>query len=675
MRKLVSVGFALLATSGLLFGETVALKDGAKALWRREVLPLPHELAIKQVQRLKPGEVLVKGRPGASGLEQVSVSNVVELFREKTGVVPEGKGFEILIGLIDDKGKLEGIDVPNATRLKEVPNRDQAYVIQPVGEKVLIVAALSDRGLYYGTQTLSQWLELHLTKDVAEIPLASVVDWPDLEERGFWHMPVSLVPWLASMKMNRFYVAHWFVVDNTGIRPTSTYNENDAKLRQEWTLPYEKARMYAAEVVPGPCHMDFWGDRCKGYKEAFPDVIGKGESARDLIQSGDHRVPCASNPDLVKILTVVMTNLAAQKASEVMVWMSECPVAHCECEQCLKANGQYRTEARAAVEAWKEAKKSYPDLKLSVFFGRGMPAEARYPDQEIKDIVASLPPEVTMRVSMGCDGPDGRLLADFAAKGKRIARMDVSYLPYYSMSFMSDDVRHGIEKVVSSKYIGAWTFTPGIYANTDSGKKKDNYRASALAEYEWNAKGRNAKEFAEAWACRQGFKEPAKFVAWIDAMNMPQAGRVGSFWIGDRSWFISLTNMVAQKKWDETKFKPGEPEAGIKRSEQALALAEELGSQDLIMQSRSMLAYCRLEQAGYRFISKLQDTTLEGAAKEKAVGEAFVQLKEALKQDVQARLDIATSFMPDYAVNLTKKQGAELEGELDKVSAEMANKK
>ena len=84
----------------------------------------------------------------------------------------------------------------------------------------------------------------------------------------------------------------------------------------------------------------------------------------------------------------------------------------------------------------------------------------------------------------------------------------------------------------------------------------------------------------------------------------------------------------------------------------------------MIRQSRSLLAYCRLEQAGYQFISKLQDAGLEGAAKEKAVGEAFAQLKEVLKQYVQVRLDGTTS-------DTAKKQGAELEGELDKVSAEL----
>ena len=329
--------------------ETPAVSE--EACWRRELMPLPHEVRIEKIQRLRPGEVAVRGRSGASGLEQACVDRARDLFGQKTGVSPEGGGFEIRIGLVDEDGKLEGVDVPHAARLQGVPNRDQAYVIQPIGENVLAVAALADRGLYYGTCTLTQWLDRHLTRDLAEIPMATVVDWPDLEERGFWHLPVSLIPWMASMKMNRFFVSHRFEVDEAGIHLCSGYNEPDDQLRQEWTPPYDKARMHAAEAVPGPTHMDFWESRCKGYREAFPHVLGKGDAARDpFITDRVQRVPCTSHPDVVKVLTAVMADLAAQNASEVMVWVSEYPHAYCGCAKCME-QGQFRGEVRCAIEA------------------------------------------------------------------------------------------------------------------------------------------------------------------------------------------------------------------------------------------------------------------------------------------------------------------------------------
>jgi len=54
-----------------------------------------------------------------------------------------------------------------------------------------------------------------------------------------------------------------------------------------------------------------------------------------------------------------------------------------------------------------------------------------------------------------------------------------------------------------------------------------------------------------------------------------------------------------------------------------------------------------------------------------AAGEAFAQLKEALKKYVQARLDVLAGFLTDYTMNILKKQGAELEAELDKVNTEL----
>ena len=638
--------------------------------WRRELLPLPQELTVRQVRRLPPGEVTIRGRAGSAGLERGALEAVVELFQSKTGVAPTGKGFEIVIGLLDADGRLEGIEVPEASRLQAVPNRDQAYVIQPVGTDRLVVAALADRGLYYGTRTLSQWLEAHLRPDLAEIPLASVVDWPDLEERGFWHMPVSLVPWLASMKMNRFFVIHHFAVEDTGIRPFSTYNELDEAVRKDWTPPYERAREYAAEVVPGPTHMDFWEARCPGYKEAFPHLIGKGEGAKHPFTFGrtfNQRVPCASHPDMVTILTGVMTGLAAQKASEIMVWMSEFPTAACECESCQK-EGQFRAEARVTLAAWQEAKKAYPDLRLSLFFGRGgflPPPDRRYPDDQIRDIAAALPPDVVLRASMGCDGPDDRLLAAFAAQGKRIARCNIVAL---TSAFLSEDIRARLAGIAAEHYIGAWQFTPGGYADSDSCRRLYNYRICALAEYGWNADGRSARDFAEAWACRQGFRDPAGFLAWIDAMAMPQAARLESCWPRQlySSWFGRLWQMVSARRWDESLFKPAEIEPGIRKAEQALALAETLGDQDLIRASRQLLAYCRLEQAGYGYIAGLQTTDPADAAQTPASDARLGLFRAALRDYVQARLEAAGGFMASGILEGMKKQGLDLEAEVDK---------
>ncbi len=642
-------------------GELVQLDQAGAAAWRRELMPLPHEISIAEIRKIKPAEVGIRGRPGAAGLEQIAVSNVVALFREKAGIEPAAKNYEILIGLMDEQGRLDGIEVPAGARLKDVPNSDQAYVIQPVGADRLVVAAVNERGLYYGTRTLAQWLERHLTPAQAEIPVACIVDWPDLEERGFWHMPAKQIPWLASLKMNRFFLSVRFSVDEAGVHP----DPPDILARQagaEWISPFDHAREYGAELVRGTSHYDYWEKNKPGYLKFYPELPGKGDAAWNPASreaGGQQRVPCASNPDLVKILTVVMADLAAQRASEVMIWMSEYPAAHCECENCVKT-GQYVAEVKAAIAAWESAKKSYPHLKLSVFFGRGGLASARhplterYPDEEIKTIMDILPPDVAMRPSMGCDGPDGRLLADYAGSGKRISRMNVVSL---TAAYRSEHVRARMQQIVDGKYIGAWQFTPGAGGgNPDKFYRQYRYQLCALAEYSWNASGRTAGEFAEAWACRQGYADPAGFVAWIAAMDMPQAVRLPKCWPSSGlSWFNNLAQMARDKKWDDSLVNPDELPAGALQAGRALKLAEKLNAPDLIAQSQLLLAYCRLEQAGHDFIASLSDQYQAGAARQ-----AFDRLQDMFNLYLQTRLASNREYLSEYMQEQARQKGAVL---------------
>ncbi len=551
---------------------------------------------------------------------------------------------------------------------QSVPHSRQGYVIQPVGANRLVVAALDARGLYYGTRTLAQWLERHLTPEQAEIPLAGIVDWPDLEERGFWHMPAGQIPWLASLKMNRFFLAIGFSVDADGVHPDAP----DILARQagpEWISPFEHAREYAAELVRGTSHYDYWEKNKPGYVKFYPALPGQGDAAWNPASreaGGNQRVPCASNPELAGILAAVMTNLAAQKASEVMIWMSEYPAAHCECAACVQT-GQYVAEVKAALAAWEIAKKSHPELKLSVFFGRGGLASARhplpprYPDDEIQAIMEILPPEVAMRPSMGCDGPDGRLLAGYAASGSRIARMNVVSL---TTAYRSEHVRRRMAQIVDGKYIGAWQFTPGAGSgNPDKFYSQYRYQLCALAEYSWNMSGRTAGEFAEAWACRQGYADPAGFTGWIAAMDMPQAARLPKCWPQcGLSWFNNLAQMARAKTWDDSLVNPDELQTGVLQAAQALKLAETLNAPDLIAQAQLLLAYCRLEQAGYDLIASLSDQAPAGAARQ-----AFNALQDRFNLYLQTRLAANREYLSEYMQEQARKKGAELGANLREV--------
>ncbi|NLF18050.1 MAG: hypothetical protein GX595_12495, partial [Lentisphaerae bacterium] len=111
---------------------------------------------------------------------------------------------------------------------------------------------------------------------------------------------------------------------------------------------------------------------------------------------------------------------------------------------------------------------------------------------------------------------------------------------------------------------------------------------------------------------------------------------------------------------------PAEIEPGIRKAEQALALAETLGDQDLIRASRQLLAYCRLEQAGYGYIAGLQTTDPADAAQTQASDARLGLFRAALRDYVQARLEAAGGFMASGILEGMKKQGLDLEAEVDK---------
>ena len=127
--------------------------------------------------------------------------------------------------------------------------------------------------------------------------------------------------------------------------------------------------------------------------------------------------------------------------------------------------------------------------------------------------------------------------------------------------------------------------------------------------------------------------------------------------------------MAQAKKWDENQVNPVEIELGVKKSTQALALAEQLNAPDLIAQSRLLLAYCRLEQAGYDFIASISDKNLVVAERQKAIDKAFIQLKDVFNLYVQMKLDSMAGLVSDYKLDAAKKQGVELGRELEKARA------
>ena len=339
-------------------------KDG-DTKWKRHLLPLPHEMYIGDEVAVHPQDVCVSlAIPQESVLSNNAKSQIKNLFPEYVKTDRNGKVFKISMGIPDRSGSFAGIDVSeDIQRLIHLPNNEQAYIIRPAEEREMIIVALDDKGLFYGALTLRQLLKANLSKSQVIIPIVTITDWPDLKERGLWNSNTeTVIPWLASMKMN------FENYDKSGEMWTQIERGEKIELKFDQTA-FEVARANAYNLVPKITHSNFL--HRYGLFLAYPELAGQGKQAYQKHNGNQgHRVPCASNPLFTQFLTECYESVAKQGIRDISVWTSEY-LSNCECEQCKRSgyrSGQLELEAKAMVRALRNTHTKYPDFKIRIFY-------------------------------------------------------------------------------------------------------------------------------------------------------------------------------------------------------------------------------------------------------------------------------------------------------------------
>ena len=159
--RLASVLVCALLIHGAL-GKAAAAEEVSadeQAQWVRWVIPLPKEIRITNKVELPASEVRITLREGAGEVEKTAAGELASLLKDKADADVAGGRFEILIGVCDAQGKIEDTTVPDAARLKGLPNCEQAYLVRRIGDSRIVLTALDERGVYYAAQTLGQLLE------------------------------------------------------------------------------------------------------------------------------------------------------------------------------------------------------------------------------------------------------------------------------------------------------------------------------------------------------------------------------------------------------------------------------------------------------------------------------------------------------------------------------------
>ncbi len=605
----------------------------------QNIIPLPREIGVEQKIEVKIADVGIRARHGAGDVESTAREELVNLFEEKSKVQPAGggTGFEIVLGTLDASGTLEGTAMKeDAERLKGLKNSDQAYVIRPVGENRLIVAALQENGVFYGVQTLIQLLENRMVEDTVSIPLVTVIDWPDMKYRGVWEdpdLPLDELRLIIRYKNNVF--------DGTAELKVNEDGKGTATLSNETVdgLPYmEYCRRHGVKYVPTIIHLSHLA-RTGIYKK-YPELQGKGDHAfSERISS--FSAPCAAQPKFVEILADWMIDLAKlPHVDEICAWVSE-DLTWCSCEKCTEA-GHHVMEARAMVKAYNEVKKQYPNLQFRIYLSQGS-----YPMNE--KILAELPKDIgAVYYDGGRSYRSDRepmiypVLDDFAKRGGLLGvcpQWNVSWAiicPWISPQFMKFRMTEYVDKNV---YLVAAYATPSL--------NYYEFNVTAAAEWGWNAHGRSERDFAIAWAAKKGFPDPVYAAEWIVTLGDVSWDIHGSgfpfklmrFTKDEKSFADLLKERNAPKLGDNIFLYFPTPEKfdrNVAICDQALKMAETLGNADFIDESRIVQGQTRMLRDLYWIAEKYREYSADKTALKEELQKSLEDLTLASAQVVDA---------------------------------------
>jgi hypothetical protein len=603
MNPLRIAGLLLLGLAPTAHPEIVNVPRDAAQKWLRHVLPLPHEVAIPRKAVLRPEGVSIRLRDNAGEVEKNAARELEEFFKQKTGTVPAGKDFEIAIGILDADGRASGVSVENWQRLKGLPNPDQAYLIRPAGDNRLLLTAIHEKGVYYAEVTLRQLLEPVTTKDRTEIPLVSVTDWPDTEERGLWNCSSLVIDLTPATKFN-------FSRSPSLLGAVKRGEPNHAALREN---EFKRGRPRAIHCLPDITHLNFL--HYHSLYDAYPELKGKGDRAiagqyPAHIAPGktvENRVPCASNPVLTDTLGEWLMDVASQGAPECACWLSERP-AQCECEKCLPV-GQFVLESRAFVNAWKKVREKFPAFNIRIFISTT--TNEKY-DKVLEELPAGVKVERACALGLERKRHEPRdvytsdVIDPCAAKGLWAATYDVPVTangkvdtPEINLPFSSAHrIRDFIRQMAARRY-------RGMYGMLDGGVIPE-FNVDAVAEWTWNLDGRNEREFAASWATRRGYADPDTVAEWAELMGPVEWDVYDSGFPECYTWGRAATMIKERRKptlghgmfryyADRDSF-----DAKIAVCEKALALAKDIQPPHLANETRVILSYIKLAKSVYQ---------------------------------------------------------------------------
>lgn len=589
--------------------------------WSDRVIPLPKEIRVSETVRVRAGDILVE----CSDRKSVQSRAAVNLLRASCLSDGNQPAFGIRLLLADDA---DGYADPSALeRLQSLPNADQAYHIEPTSQRDgLLVIANSPLGLLFAARTLVQLMHAPAKTTALtqiEIPLVTITDWPDIAERGQWGGDVRLhIAETSQYKLNVIEDGASVNVDDKG--------EPVCRLKPSYVADN---LALGVKIVPFISHLEQIS-RYTGLMSRS-DVISKPDPSKPL--PSDY-VPglCMSSPATRAMINGWIEKIAeVENVTDIMVWLSE-NASPCFCDQCM-GKEPFGLEVDAISEAYREVKKSHPNVRLRILTTQGSySANDR--------ILAAAPRDMGVSYYDGGRTYDSSrkpmiypLLENFAKSGRwlgvypQITHSWRTVFPWTAPQFIKFRAQEFADKELSNVIGYA---VPSNYCH--------DFNVLALAEWTWNAHGRSPEEFSRVYALKRGISDPDLFAEWATLA-------------GDAGWSLAESKLLLGSIYNPTfGMLSGVPfdhrfqqasildvarlDDALAKARKALELARKSGNPDMIGESECVLAGLEAFAAVRSLSSVITKPTLDEPDKKLAADslDTLDRTSEILREQVLA---------------------------------------
>ncbi|MBN1624508.1 MAG: hypothetical protein JW903_09070 [Clostridia bacterium] len=553
------------------------------------IFPMPREIKIKSGIEYTTNRIALDVPIGNDPIYKT----IVDIMGEFTAPAQLAPDFYIRFIIAENYNSKKKINA-----LKKKKNNLQAYaIVSNITRGVfgsIDVLALTATGLLYGALTLKQ--ALSMKEDIVQIPVIDAMDWPEVAFRGQWGGNSNCdIPWTYQFKLNALDGKVLVTADEDG-NPMVTHNNR----------LYNEATAHGIDIRATISHLEQISR--SGFLEKRSDVLNVPSEERKK-RSDYFPGLCMSKKATEDMIFEWFRGIAQNDmVKKILVWLSE-ESTPCYCEDC-KGDEPFQLETACLLRAYERLKPEFPYIELGIMLSQG--------SFEVTDkIAAMLPREVSLTYYDGGRTYDSGkypmimpCLEKFVKDGGRlgvypqITHSWRTVFPWTAPGFIryrcNEFVSKGLETVIG-------------YAVPSN--RYHEFNLMAMAEWLWNPKGRSTEDFVRDYADLNNIPRD-QFLEFIKTIETPAWKLAESKLMLRLTYNYSLI-LRGRVTLEDHRFEMSELipikniEKHISSAGKALGIAKEIGTKELILEARCVLAGLKAYLHVTSFINEISKSSID----------------------------------------------------------------